>query len=109
MPPGKLAAQAGHAFTHSLMDCYNKDPTVVEKYLNPEIGGSKVVLKAKGLDKLIEVYQKAIGEGLPCALIIDSNHVLPPYFDGSEVITAIGIGPCLKHECKDIIKRFKCV
>lgn len=109
MPPGKLSAQAGHAYTDSLMSALEISEDLVKDYRNLDKGGSKVTLKSKNLNQLLKAYDKAKELGLPCALIVDQHHILPPHFDGSPVVTALGIGPCTKEACKEITKKFNCV
>lgn len=109
MPSGKLAAQAGHAYTDALMDALDKNPELVSNYRNLDKGGSKVTLKSKNLNQLLNAYEQAKAEGLPVALIVDANHILPPHFDGSPIITAIGIGPVTKAQVSHITKKFRCV
>jgi len=109
MPVGKLSAQAGHAYTDALMAAIETHPEKVSKYRNRQSGGSKVTLKAKNEDHLIKAYNQAIALGLPCALIVDQDHIFPPHFDGSPIITALGIGPCTKEEIRSITKKFQCV
>ena len=109
MPPGKLAAQAGHAYTDALFDALDRDPDVVERYRRNGVGGSKVTLKAKNLDALLRAEREARALGLPTALVTDSGHVLEPHFTGEPIITALGIGPALKSECRPVAKRFQCV
>lgn len=43
---------------------------------------------------------------LPYSLIIDSGHILPPFFDGNPIITALGVGPLTKEESK-ILRKLK--
>lgn len=109
MPPGKLAAQAGHAYTDSLCNALATDTLRFDNYRNDEKGGSKVTLKAKNESQLITAYNKIRSLGIPCAIIVDREHILPPHFDGSPVITAIGIGPCTQDEVRHITKKFNCV
>ncbi len=109
MPSGKLSAQAGHAYTDSLMNALNTHPENVANYRNSQSGGSKVTLKAKNEDHLIKAYIQAKSEGVPCALIVDQGHILPPHFDGKPIITALGIGPCKKEDIKHITKKFQCI
>ena len=104
MPAGKLAAQAGHAYTDSIAQA---DSEVVAAYRNAATGGSKVALKAKNEFALIRAYNEAKEAGLPCSIIVDRNHILPPHFDGSPIITALGIGPCKHSEAKQITKRYQ--
>jgi len=109
MPTGKLAAQAGHAYTDALMVAYDKEPELVANYRNEEKGGSKVTLKAKNQNQLLRAYNEALEAGLPCSIVVDREHVLPPHFDGSPIITAVGIGPCTQDQARHITKRFNCV
>lgn len=109
MPTGKLAAQAGHAFTDSLLDCMEKFPELVERYRLGINAGSKATLQAKNEFALLRAYDECLERELPCALIVDQNHILPPYFDGSPIITALGIGPISRSQAKEITKRFRCV
>lgn len=108
MPPGKLASQAGHAFTDSLCLALDQDPDRFHNYRNGH-GGSKVVLKAKGETQLINTYNRIRELGIPCTMIVDQKHVMPPHFDGSPIITALGIGPCYRDEVYHAIKKFGCV
>ena len=107
--PGKLAAQAGHAYTDSLMVANQIDPALVSRYCVAGLGGSKVTLKAKNQNQLLRAYNEALSAGLPCAIVVDRNHVLPPHFNGFPIITALGIGPCTQEKCRHITKRYRCV
>jgi PTH2 family peptidyl-tRNA hydrolase len=109
MPPGKLAAQSGHAFTDALANAELISPEVVKCYRQPDKGGSKVVLKAKRVRQLLKAYIDAKNAGIPCALIVDQHHILLPKFTGEPIITAIGIGPCTKEQARFITKNFNCV
>lgn len=104
MPSGKLAAQAGHAYTDSIATAKED---VIQAYRTESLGGSKVTLKAKNENALIRAYNEALEAGLPCSIVVDRNHVLPPHFDGSPIITALGIGPCKHSEAKHITKRYQ--
>jgi peptidyl-tRNA hydrolase len=109
MPAGKLAAQAGHAFGDSFAQAQILQPKVAQDYRNPARGGSKVVLRAKNQQQLIKAYAQALELGVPCALIVDQHHILPPHFTGQPVITALGLGPCTKDQARAITKKFQCV
>ena len=109
MPPGKLAAQSGHAYTDSLCHAQEIDPQSAQDYRNEELGGSKVTLFAKNCGQLLRAYNEARQAGLPCSIIVDRHHILPPHFDGNPIITALGIGPCTKSQAKSITKRYQCV
>jgi len=107
MPAGKLSAQAGHAFTDALCDALDHDPERFQSYRRDGIGGSKVTLLVKNEYALRRAYAEAIAAGLPAALITDSGHVMPPHFDGSPIVTALGIGPCRRDECRHITKKIR--
>lgn len=106
MRPGKMAAQAGHAFLDAFELCRMSDPIKAIEYQG-DSHGTKIVLEAKNLTQLLRAKEMAEQEGLPCALIVDSGHYMPPHFDGNPIITALGIGPCRREEIKEITKRFK--
>lgn len=109
MPSGKLAAQAGHAYTDSLFDAWINEPERALAYRDRTRGGSKVTVKAKNVSQMMKAYCAAKAAGLPCSLIVDQHHILPPHFDGNPIITAVGIGPCTKEECREITKKFRCI
>jgi PTH2 family peptidyl-tRNA hydrolase len=106
MPPGKLASQAGHAYLNSFLTSQQERPDITDFYQRDGIG-TKLCLEAKNQDALLKAYHAVQAAGIPCSLIIDEHHVLPPHFDGSPIITALGIGPARKHEVHQITKRFK--
>jgi PTH2 family peptidyl-tRNA hydrolase len=106
MSPGKLAAQAGHAYCDALHAALTRDPSIQQKYFRANSSGTKVTLVASSEFRLLRAYQDAQKAGLPCALIIDQHHVHPPHFDGSPIITALGIGPARRADVHAITKRF---
>jgi PTH2 family peptidyl-tRNA hydrolase len=80
--------------------------------------GTKVVLLARDLDALQRAAYEAKAAGLPWALITDSGHVLPATFDGqawrqpfdgSPVVTALGLGPARRAEVRHITDRLALV
>jgi peptidyl-tRNA hydrolase len=109
MPPGKLSAQAGHAYTDALWACLDQDPDRALSYRTTGLGGSKVTIKAKNLAAIERARRECEEAGIPHALITDAEHVLPPHFTGEPIVTALGIGPCTKDECRHITKRFQVV
>jgi len=109
MPPGKLAAQAGHAYTDTLYEAHTATPDRYHDYQIMGKGGSKVTLKSRNENQLIIAYNACLEAEIPCAIVVDREHILPPHFDGSPIITALGIGPCTKAEAQHITKKFNCV
>lgn len=87
MPKGKMAAQAGHAFLEAFR--HSGKDELVAYCSNPP--GTKVVLGGT-LKQINTLYDRCQWLHVPCALIVDSGHVCPPDFDGSPVVTALGIG-----------------
>jgi len=100
MTAGKAASQVGHAF----LDSYIKaPPDIIAAYLAD--GGTKIVLTVPDEKSLCDAYYEARMAGLPCAMVVESEHVMPPSFDGSPVVTAVGIGPVAKADARAITKR----
>jgi peptidyl-tRNA hydrolase len=109
MPAGKLSAQTGHAYGDLLDLATEIAPERKERYRNRDTGGSKVTLKAKNQNQLINAYNAAMSAGIPAVVVVDQEHVMLPHFNGEPIITAIGIGPCTKSEVRHITKKFNCV
>lgn len=105
MPPGKLASQCGHAFVNAYEKALQDVPARIPEYKGTG-NGTKIVMYAKNRHQLIRAYRELIAAGVPCDLTIDRGDVLPPHFDGSPIITAIGFGPVYADEVKDITKRY---
>jgi PTH2 family peptidyl-tRNA hydrolase len=108
MTQGKLASQAGHAYLDAYIRSVNHRPVVAGEYCQ-DGHGTKVCLGAINETALLHAYEQAQSAGLPCALIIDSGHIMLPHFDGNEVVTALGIGPCRRDEIQSITKKFQLI
>lgn len=103
MPIGKLSAQAGHAFLES----YLKSDSQIQTEYRSDGLGTKITLQARHLDDLLWAQYRCEQRGISCALIIDSEHVMPPHFNGSPIVTALGIGPVRREAISFITKKFK--
>ena len=100
MTAGKAASQAGHAF----LSAFSKSPSdIQQRYLN-DGEGTKVVLEVADEVALHHAYIEAYRLGLPCALVVERDHIMLPTFDGSPIITALGIGPVLREMARPITK-----
>lgn len=108
MSPGKLASQAGHAFVDAYDACLQRSPHRAREYI-ADGHGTKVVLSADTAEKILEIYDAVKVLGIPCALIVDSGHIMPPYFDGNPIVTAVGIGPVRRDEIQQITNQFDLV
>lgn len=105
MPAGKLSSQTGHAYVNAILNALKLRPEIVTEYQGDADIGTKCCLAAKNEAKILEAYERAKEAGLPCSLIIDEHHILPPHFDGKPIITGLGIGPARRHEVP-FLKRF---
>ncbi len=99
MTAGKAASQAGHAFLDSFLTA---PPDLTKAYLDD--GGTKIVLSVPDEQALCDLFHKAKMAKLPCAMVIESQHVMPPSFDGSPIPTAIGIGPIERSKARALTK-----
>ena len=103
MDAGKASAQACHAARLSLLHYLQLYPERATEFLDRNSCGSVVVLEAT-LDDLNRLAILAARRDLPWALFVDSGHVLPPYFDGSLIPTALAIGPAEKAQIKPLVR-----
>lgn len=108
MSPGKSASQAGHAFKLLTKQIITEHPALAAEYFSDGLG-TNVVLQAKNQFQLERAFREAKAAGISAELIIDSGHIMPPYFDGKPIITALGIGPATRDQIKQITKRFNCL
>lgn len=105
MPAGKLAAQSGHAYLNSYLKALEDRPEIAAAYQRDGLG-TKVCLVASNEFRLLRAHDEAKRAGIPCALIIDQHHILPPHFNGDPIITALGLGPARQEEVRHITKKF---
>lgn len=105
MSPGKMSAQAGHAFAICYENALIERPDITAQYKGTG-NGTKICMSAKNLGQLIRAYRDCISAKIPCELIIDRGHILPPHFNGDPIITCLGIGPAYKEEIAHITKRY---
>lgn len=106
MPPGKLAAQAGHAFLGAFIAASNNSPALATEYAS-DPPGTKICLAARDEAELLALHELAAKAGIPSALITDSGHILPPHFDGSPIVTALGLGPTTRKGVARLTRRLQ--
>lgn len=104
-----MAAQACHASKNCAIIASRDRPALLRLYQGPKFLGTQVILRAKNQFALERAYREATEAGLITSLVVDEDHVLLPLFDGTAVLTALGIGPCTKEEANHITKRFELV
>ena len=108
MDAGKRASQIGHAFVDAYDAAKLENPDIASLYKGSG-HGTKVCMFAKNLNQLLKGYRECRALKIPCALIIDRKHVLPPHFNGDPIITAIGIGPAYKDVVAHITKLYRLI
>lgn len=99
MAPGKIASQAGHAYLGAFLQA----PPELQTAYHADGIGTKVCLSGK-LHRILQAYEQAKAEGLPCFLVVDSG--CPDFFDGQPTVTALGVGPATKEQINHITGRF---
>lgn len=110
MSEGKSNAQAGHAYVDALLLSLSHDNLVfraaAERYaaLTP---GTKICLDGGSLERLEHLSAEFELAGIPYVRIIDEGHVEPPHFDGSPVLTAIGVGPFTRSDAPKCLRRLR--
>lgn len=102
MTPGKSASQAGHAYLESFV---KTDRRTSLRYL--DAGGTKIALQAPDLSTLESLHVAVLAADIPCALVVESGHVMPPSFDGSPIVTALGIGPVDREIARPLVRRLR--
>jgi PTH2 family peptidyl-tRNA hydrolase len=105
MSPGKIAAQAGHAYLGAFLLC--QDPAILAEYHKdfPQSPGTKVCLAARNLAELLRVEQSAKIAGISTFRVVDSG--CENFFGGKPIITALGLGPATKTQIHRITRKLK--
>jgi len=106
MSYGKSIAQAGHAYLDTFLDALETDPVRAQAYasLKP---GTKIALEGGNENSLLDLHDRCRAAGIPCQLITDHGHVELPDFDGSDVLTALGVGPIDRKAARRLLSRFR--
>ena len=107
MEHGKQCSQISHAILGSFLQCQVSTPDVIKEYHKdfPNSPGTKVCLKVKSLDKLLQAEQQAKEANIPYFRVVDSG--CANFFNGEPTITALGIGPATKQQIQHITKKFQ--
>ncbi|MEM4633927.1 MAG: peptidyl-tRNA hydrolase Pth2 [Candidatus Anstonellaceae archaeon] len=100
MGRGKLAAQVAHASVLAYLKASKQNPSVCAKWI--EEGQKKVVLKVKGEEELLGLYEK-MKRQVPCEIVRDAGHTqLEP-----GTITCFGAGPEEEEKIDAYLKGLK--
>ena len=108
MSEGKANAQAGHAYVDALLYSLNHHDTTVRDRAMAYAGlrpGTKICLDGGSHGDFDRLIAELIARDIPHILITDQGHVELPDFDGSPVVTAIGIGPIPRDARPRALKR----
>jgi len=101
MPPGKLAAQAGHGFGTCIWIALQKSPDLVGRYMAEAQG--KIVVAARNEDELLKAVEACREAGLPAVAVKDAAHTV-----FSEPTWTVGaVGPCYRHELPKKVSRLR--
>ena len=87
LPPGKMAAQAGHAFLTAWRYSRAVSLAAAEEYA--EASQAKLVLVAKDEPALLGIAARAARRNVAAALITDSARTVLPV----AAVTVLGLGP----------------
>jgi len=105
MEPGKIAAQAGHAFLGAFLNCKNQHALSEYHKDFPQSPGTKICLKVSSLSELHRIAYEAKAAGLSTYVVVDSG--CPNFFGGESTVTALGIGPATKEQIQHITNKLK--
>lgn len=100
MPPGKLAAQAGHA----AVEAYISAGSYLDRYEQRDVwrdnGGAKICVRVKDAAELHDIHHAMIDLGIPAEIIEDAGHTV---FD-KPTVTCMGVGPLWRREAGRLAK-----
>lgn len=104
MSQGKANAQCGHAYVAAAIGALGTPEGDAYARLSP---GTKICLDGGSLEKMQLLIEQLSLQGIPCFPIIDRDHVEPPHFDGSPILTAIGLGPFSRADTPRALRKLK--
>lgn len=96
LPPGKMAAQSGHAFLTAWIGC--TDRAMAEAYMAD--GQPKLALVAPNLEALFKIQKRAKDRGVSFAMIKDAAHTILEKPD----FTVLGLGPMNRNDYNNLTR-----
>lgn len=99
LPPGKMAAQAGHAFATALWQ--HPDEGLCQTYM--ENGQAKLVLIAPNLETLFKIAKRAKDRGVSAAMIKDQGRTVL----NEPTFTVLGLGPMDRNSYNNLTRGLK--
>ena len=101
MPPGKLAAQAGHGYGTCLWLSNDRDPDLVAKYMNGAQG--KIAVSVKNEKELLKCVAACKEVGLVAVSVKDAGRTV---FD-EPTYTVGAVGPCHRKDLPKLVSRLR--
>lgn len=101
MPPGKLAAQAGHGYATCLWLSKDHDPALVARYMGGEQG--KIAVGVKDENERLKCVDACETAGLVAVAIKDAAHTVFP----EPTFTVGAVGPCFRAELPKKVLRLR--
>lgn len=108
MSEGKANAQAGHAYVDALLHALHHPHSDARERARAYAGlrpGTKICLDGGSPTDFDRLLAELQAREIPHVLIHDQGHVELPDFDGSRIVTAIGVGPLHRDERPRSLKR----
>jgi peptidyl-tRNA hydrolase len=104
MSSGKENAQSGHAYVAAVLGSLGTPDGDAYAALKP---GTKICLNGGSLASMEKLMERLADAGIPFHPIIDRDHVELPDFDGSPILTAIGLGPFDRDHTPPLLRKLK--
>jgi len=104
MSQGKANAQCGHAYVAAAIAALGTPAGNAYAGLSP---GTKICLDGGSYEKMQLIIEQLCAQDIPCFPIIDRDHVELPDFDGSPILTAIGLGPFTRADTPRVLRKLK--
>jgi len=101
MPPGKLAAQAGHGYATCLWLSEKHNPELVADYMGGEHG--KIAVSVRHEEELLQCVEACKAAGLMAVAIQDAGHTV----FAKPTWTVGAVGPCFRAELPKKVLRLR--
>lgn len=101
MPPGKLAAQAGHGYATCLWIATERDPALARAYMEQAQG--KIAVGVKDEKELLQAVEECRSAGLVAVAVKDAAHTV----FAQPTWTVGAVGPCLRSQLPKKVSRLR--
>ena len=100
IPPGKLAAQAGHGFLSAYLEALTKNIDTNSYITHSQ---PKIVVSCKNELALSRSFAECVDLKLPCCLVIDEGRTV--FFEPTKTVMAVG--PCKFDELPKYVQKLQ--